>query len=76
MAATVFQELLGMAERSIAELGSAHHARHFFGPLRLLEQPHRGFGVALFLLFLDQEVRIGEGGDLGQMRHAQYLLGL
>ena len=64
-----------MPDRCFGKGGSAEHASHFFGALVVAKETDRGSGAALLLVLLDQEMLVGERGDLRQVRHAEDLLG-
>ena len=69
-----FQHLFGVAQGSFGYCGSADHAGYFFGSLIRGQEADRGLGAALFFLLFDEEVVVGEGGDLGEVGDAEDLL--
>ena len=50
------------------------HPCYFFGSFLWREEADGGLGAALFFLFFDEEVLIGEGGDLREVGDAEDLL--
>lgn len=68
------QHLLGILQGGLGHLRAAQHPCHFLQPLLFPKQPDRGARPALHFLLLDHEMLIGEGRNLRQMGHAQYLL--
>jgi hypothetical protein len=61
----------------LGQAGAFHageHARQLGDAAGVVQQPHRGAGVALGGVLLDREVAVGVGGDLRQVGDDQHLV--
>jgi hypothetical protein len=67
-------QLLGVAASLLGDFDAAEHARHFVHPLSVQEPLDPGEGSPFLDIFLDDEVSVGQGGDLRQMSHADDLM--
>ncbi len=63
-----------MLQAGVSDLGAGQHARHFVGAGAVVEQAYLHLGAAVVFALFDEEVLIGEGGDLGQVSNAEHLL--
>ncbi|HEV7988946.1 MAG TPA: hypothetical protein VGP23_10705 [Candidatus Binataceae bacterium] len=61
-------QLARRAAKFVGDFGAAEHPRDLFDPLGLHQRAHAAAGRAAPFLFFDQEMSVGEGGDLRQMR--------
>src|ERR1700730_4820291 len=64
-----------MLAGSFGQLCAAQHAGYFLGALLAGDRTDAGTGTAREVLFLDHIMVIGEGCDLREMSHAEYLIG-
>ena len=69
-----FEELLGVAKGFLGDALAGKHAADFAGAGVGRQFLDRGDGAAVFGVFFDEIVVIGEAGDLGQVRHADHLV--
>src|SRR5713226_434279 len=67
-------QLARRAAKLVGDFGAAEHPRDLFDPLSLHQRAHAAAGRAAPFFFFDQEMSVGEGGDLRQMGHAQHLM--
>ena len=56
-----------MVEAGLGELGAGEHAGDLVFALIFLHAPNAGAGAPVAVGLLDQEVLVGEGGNLRQM---------
>ena len=63
-----------MLEAGVGDLCAGEHSGDFASAGGVVEEANLHPGAALGFVLLDDEVLIGEGGDLGQMGDAQDLL--
>ena len=66
--------LRGVLQAGFGHLCAAYHAGYFVHAGAIVEQADLHLGAAIGLALFNDEVLIGEGGDLGQVRYAQHLL--
>ncbi len=58
--------LAGVLQAGVGDFGAAQHARHFVGTGAVVEQTHLHFGAAVGFALVDEEMLIGECGNLRQ----------
>ena len=63
-----------MLEAGFGDLCAGDHAGDFVGAGAVVEKADFGFGAAVGLALVDEEVLVGEGGDLRQVGDAENLL--
>src|SRR5450759_3485849 len=68
------EQLFGAGPSGGSSFGSRKHLGQLPDPLRLVEPFHTGHGAAVALTLLDPEVRVGVGGNLAEVGHAQDLM--
>jgi hypothetical protein len=61
-------------EAGFGDLCAGDHAGDFVGAGAVVEEADFGFGAAVGFALVDEEVLVGEGGDLGQVGDAENLL--
>jgi hypothetical protein len=66
--------LRGVLEAGFGDCCAGEHSGYFVGAGAVVEEGDLGPGAAVGLALVDEEVLVGEGGDLWQMGHAQNLL--
>ncbi len=63
-----------MLKAGVSDFGAGKHAGHFVGAGAIVEDADLRLGAAVILALFDDEVLIGEGGDLRQVGDAEDLL--
>ncbi len=56
--------LAGVLEAGLGDFGAGEHAGDFVGAGTVVEETDLGFGAAVDFALVDEEVLVGEGGDL------------
>ena len=64
----------GVLQAGFCDLCAGAHAGDFVGAGAVVEEADFGFGAAVGFALVDEEVLVGEGGDLGQVGDAENLL--
>jgi len=66
--------LRGVLQAGVGDGCAGEHSGHFVGAGQVVEQANPGFGAAVGFALVDEEMLVGEGGDLGQVGDAEDLL--